>query len=74
MALCRCQSCGIQNSSKNYVSVDPIGYPNAAVICGIGKCTNSAKVWLDDDEFIDYQNGVKLFGKTVTSMVQIAVI
>ncbi len=77
MALCRCQICGVKKSrsKKNYVTtVDPIGYPNAAVICGIAKCTNPAKVWLDDNDLIDYQNGLRLFGKTVTSMVKIGVV
>lgn len=64
MALCRCDSCGVQRNRtrRNYVrSVDPIGYPDTAVICGRPNCTNPARVWLDNNEFTDYQNGVKIF-------------
>jgi hypothetical protein len=64
MALCRCDACGVDESKskKDYVAfVNPVGYPNTAMICGKTNCTNPAKVWLDEGEFADYQNGVRIF-------------
>ncbi len=73
MALCRCESCGVKKSIQTYVPVNPVDYPNAALICGATKCTNHAKIWLNNNEYIDYQNGVKTFRGSNTNFAKVRV-
>ncbi len=64
MALVRCENCGLDHSrtTRNYVTkVKPVGYPNTAVICGLSKCRGPGLVWLEQDEFKEYENGERVF-------------
>lgn len=63
MALARCTKCGMpKGKTREYVQmVEPIGYPETALICGISKCTNPAMVCLEDDEWKEYQKGERIF-------------
>lgn len=39
----------------------PVGYPNSALICGIPYCTNQGVIWLDSEEQLKYQSGIRIF-------------
>ena len=64
MALVRCKQCGklLKGAKRTYVeSVEPVGYPDTAVICGIKRCTNPGLVWLEAHELERYKDGEKIF-------------
>ncbi len=52
MALARCKQCGKpKGRTKSYIrSVNPVGFPDTAVICGSSACENPALIWLDENE------------------------
>jgi len=41
--------------------VEPIGYPETALICGSARCTTPEMVCLDENEWIEYQEGSRIF-------------
>ena len=62
MALVRCEQCGIKGTKRTYVeSVEPVGFPDTAVICGTTRCTNPGLVWLEAHEWEEYQSGRRIF-------------
>lgn len=63
MALVRCEGCGKpKGRTRKYIkSVDPVGYPKTAVICGSKNCNNPGKIWLEAHEWRNYQNGTRIF-------------
>jgi len=42
-------------------TVNPIGYPNTAAVCGRPECSNPGRVLLKDAEWKLYQNGQRVF-------------
>jgi len=38
-------------------TVNPVGYPNTAAVCGRPQCTKPGRVLLKDDEWKLYQRG-----------------
>ena len=63
MALVRCEQCGMpKGRTRKYIrSVEPVGYPDTALICGIAGCTNHGLVWLEAHEWEEYQSGQRIF-------------
>jgi hypothetical protein len=63
MIRARCQSCGQpEGRVRNYVRrVEPLGYPNDAVICYMRGCENHAVIWLDEVAASQYDKGIRLF-------------
>ena len=64
MGIVRCQKCGrpTTNVTQPYVaSMQPIGYPNTAAICGHKDCRDPGLVWLTNAENIQYQQGERIF-------------
>ena len=62
MALVRCKECGVRKNPEKYIkSVEPVGYPDTALICGIAGCSNPGLVWLEDDELKEYHSGQRIF-------------
>ena len=63
MALVRCQKHGKpKGRTKTYVaSVNPVGYPQTAAICGLTGCEEPGFIWLDTSEYADYQRGQRIF-------------
>ncbi len=63
MALARCRECGKpEGKTRKYIrNVEPIGYPNDALICGKKGCTNPALIWLEAHEWREYQSGQTIF-------------
>lgn len=56
MALVRCNECGKpKGRTRKYIrSVEPIGYPKTALVCGTKNCTNAGLIWLEAHEWRDY--------------------
>lgn len=63
MALVRCQKHGKpKGRTKTYVaSVNPIGYPETAAICGLTGCEEPGLIWLETVEYQAYQQGQHVF-------------
>ena len=64
MALIRCKEEHNEpvGTKRKYVKgVEPLNYPETAVICGNPKCNNVGIVWLDDDEYKAYMGGERIF-------------
>jgi hypothetical protein len=62
MALCRCleERHRPKGRTNQYIGyVQPIGYPNTALICG--RCDNPGVIWLDSTEEKAYHNGIRIF-------------
>jgi hypothetical protein len=64
----------VQGKKRSYVqSVKPVGYPNDAVLCNKANCQRPGLVWLDEEEWKDYQNGLRIFGPGTTGVIKIGV-
>jgi hypothetical protein len=62
MALVRCEECRVRRNSKKYIkTVEPVGYPDTALICGTVGCSKPGLVWLTDDESKEYKSGQRIF-------------
>ena len=67
MALVRCKQCGVQKPgsgqyTRHYVgSVQPVGYPNTALVCGRPTCDRPGIIWLESSEEQEYQSGQRVF-------------
>ena len=63
MIRARCKSHDqLKGRVRNYVrSVQPLGYPNDAVICYMRGCENHAVIWLDEVAASQYDKGKRLF-------------
>jgi hypothetical protein len=74
MSMARCPKHGPPSDSRRpYVQVvNPVGYPNPAVICNMVDCTEPAQLWLDEHEASLYLQGQRLFW-TVAGAVKIRV-
>ena len=59
MALVRCECHDPDPEKTHYdyvMKVEPIGYPNDAVICGRRNCRKRGLVWLSKEEASAYNN------------------
>ena len=64
MALCRCPQLHAWPIGKKRVyvaSVEPVGFPNQALICGSKRCVNPAVIWLEQSEVDAYREGERIF-------------
>jgi len=67
VALVRCRECGVQpagrgNYTRTYIrSVEPVGYPDTALVCGKPSCDRPGLIWLEKAEVQDYDRGERLF-------------
>ncbi|MBL6961920.1 MAG: hypothetical protein ISR59_12510 [Anaerolineales bacterium] len=70
MALVRCQYHGKpKGRSRLYVrSVNPVGWPDTAAICGRANCEKPGLIWLNDDEDHSYKQGQRIFRFNNASM------
>jgi hypothetical protein len=65
MAICRClkeHSPPHGTAAQYLVYVLPLGYPNAALICGVPDCPQPGVIWLDAAEEAAYKQGARTFG------------
>lgn len=64
MALGRCLTSHAWPKGKktDYIGyVQPVGYPDSALICGIPECNRPAVIWLDVNEEESYKEGNRIF-------------
>jgi hypothetical protein len=60
----RCENHAALVQKKHYArarSVNPVGYPHSAAICGRCGCKNPGRVLLQDHEWKRYQRGERIF-------------
>jgi hypothetical protein len=57
MALVRCTQCAERRRESHSIVVEPIGYPNTALICGTPGCFNPGLVLLRAAEAVEYRQG-----------------
>ncbi len=63
MALVRCDARGKPTGrTRTYVeSVEPLGYPDTAAICGRKACEHPGMVWLEIGESQAYRSSQRIF-------------
>ncbi len=67
MALSRCKifhSPPIGRTFTYNYYVNPIGYPNTAIICGLPDCEEPGVIWLTQSEESRYRKGIRIFPGT----------
>ena len=60
MAIVRCKDCRVR-STKYVESVEPLGYPETAAICGSPQCERPGLIWLTTEELAAYRAGQRVF-------------
>ena len=69
MAIVRCQSHPPKGRTRSYVAaVEPVGYPDTAMVCGVTECSEAGLIWLDDVEKAAYDKGERIFKAFTASM------
>ncbi len=63
MAISKCKEHGPPPGTKRrYIrEVEPLEYPNRAILCNRSGCERSALIWLDEEEAALYVNGERTF-------------
>jgi hypothetical protein len=63
MPVARCSPCGQPNRKRSSygLTVEPVGYPASALVCGVPGCERSAMIWLTAWEAAEYRNGRRIF-------------
>lgn len=46
---------------RRVFTVEPIGFPHSALVCGSRGCEQPAFVWLEGAEKMDFDSGVRVF-------------
>jgi len=69
MAIMRCKVHTPKRVQRNYVAaVEPVGYPQTALVCGSVKCEAPAFIWLEDHEKQAFDRGERVFQAFTASM------
>ncbi len=63
MPIARCAECGLPSRKRGAYceAVEPHGFPDSGVICGVPGCQNPALIWLTAWEAVEYRNGRRIF-------------
>ena len=64
MVLCRCEKLHSwpKGKKKDYIAfVEPVGYPNTSIICGLTGCHNPAVIWIEEEDVHEYNKGRRIF-------------
>ena len=59
MAVVRCVQCMSVSREGYRIHAEPIGYPEAGVICGMPGCERPGLVWMRGREAMEYVQGSK---------------
>ncbi len=71
MAVIRCLVHKPKGRTRNYVAnVEPIGFPDTALVCGGKHCSSPGYIWLDEAEKVDYDRGKRIFDAFVASAMK----
>jgi hypothetical protein len=69
MAIMRCRAHAPHGITRDYVAaVEPVGYPNSALVCGSKQCEAPAYIWLEAVEKVDYDGGARVFQSFIGAM------
>ena len=69
MAIMRCKRHTPKGRTRSYVaSVEPLGYPTTALVCGSTDCKEPAFIWLEADEKREYDKGERVFRAFTATM------
>ena len=62
MAIARCVQCWPPGLGRAYaLAIEPVDYPETALICGTAGCERPALLWLRASELIEYHGGRRVF-------------
>lgn len=69
MAIMRCPIHVPKRTTRQYAgAVEPVGYPETAVICGSKHCREPALIWLETHEMDQHRRGERIFQAFTSSM------
>jgi hypothetical protein len=69
MAIMRCNNHKPKGRTRSYVvTVEPIGYPDTALICGSAECKEPGLIWLEAHEKTAYDRGERIFKSFTETM------
>lgn len=69
MAIVRCRSHVPKGRTRDYVaSVEPVGYPDTAMVCGSKHCPEPGLIWLERAEKEVYDGGERIFRSFTDTM------
>jgi hypothetical protein len=75
VAIMRCEVHHPKGRKRRYTaSVQPIGYPETALVCGAKICDAPALIWLEADDKAKYDRGVRVFEAFAGSMMKVRAI
>lgn len=71
MSIMRCRNHAPKRATREYVAVvEPVGYPDTALICGSARCREPALIWLERHEKAAFDSGERIF-KAFTSTMKV---
>jgi hypothetical protein len=69
MAIMRCAAHAPKRTMREYAgTVEPVGYPATALVCGSKHCREPALIWLERGEKANYDTGERIFEAFTSSM------
>jgi hypothetical protein len=69
MAIMRCPAHVPKRTTRAYAgAVEPVGYPETALVCGSVSCREPALIWLEAGEREEYDSGERIFKAFTSSM------
>jgi len=69
MALMRCASHPPEAMPRSYVTaVQPLGFPDTALLCSANGCERAALIWLEEAEKNSYDSGNRIFSAPAGAM------
>ena len=69
MAIMHCRTHAPHGRTRDYVAaVEPVGHPLSALVCGSKHCEESAYIWLEGAEKVDYDGGTRVFSSFTDTM------
>lgn len=69
MAIMRCPKHAPKRTTRAYSgAVEPLGYPDTALVCGSVHCREPALIWLEVSEREEFDRGERVFRAFTASM------
>ncbi len=69
MAIVRCKDHPPKGRTRSYERcVEPVGYPETAMVCGCTHCENPDLIWLETSEVEAFSRGEKIFKSFTATM------
>lgn len=69
MSIMRCHAHAPKRTTREYAGVvEPVGYPDTALVCGSKHCSEPALIWLERQEKVRYDAGERVFQAFTATM------